>query len=137
MQNVTRNIISDLYPLYVSGDLSDDGRRLVEEFLAQDSAFAESLNESGGSLAIIPPALPPDHELKVLDKIKRRLGGPIWVLQAAMIMSGLAFGRIVSDTSFDVSPKKFIITAVIAVGFWIGFFVKLVRSRRSFLIRIR
>lgn len=93
--------------------------------MSQDSPFAESLKESGGSLAIVPPALPPDHELKVLEQIKRRLGGPIWLLQAAMIMSALAFARIVSDISFDVSPRKFIITALIAAGFWIAFFVKL------------
>jgi len=44
-------------------------------------------------------------------------------LQLAMIMSGLALGRTISDTSFDVSPRKFIITAVIAACFWIAFFV--------------
>jgi hypothetical protein len=52
-------------------------------------------------------------------------------------MSGLAFGRIISDTSFDVSPGKFIITAAIAVCLWIAFFVKLIRGRRDFLVRVR
>ena len=54
-----------------------------------------------------------------------------------MIMSGLAFGRIISDTSFDVSPRRFIITAAIALSFWIAFFVKLIRGRRGFLVRVR
>ena len=53
-----------------------------------------------------------------------------------MIMSGLAFARIVSDTSFDVSLRKFIIAAVIAVCFWIALFVKLIRGRKNFLVRV-
>ena len=67
----------------------------------------------------------------VLPRLLERL------LQLAMIMSGLAFGRIISDTSFDVSPGKFIITAAIAVCLWIAFFVKLIRGRRDFLVRVR
>jgi hypothetical protein len=32
-----------------------------------------------------------------------------------------AIGRIVSDTSFDVSPRKFIATAVVAALSWVVF----------------
>jgi hypothetical protein len=132
MQKVTRDVVSDLYVLYSSGDATADSRRIVEEF----PELAASLRESGGTVPILPAPLSPAHELKTLDRVKRRLSGPIWLLQLAMIMSGLAFGRIISDTSFDVSPRKFIITAAIAVCFWIAFFVKLIRGRRGFLLRV-
>jgi hypothetical protein len=66
-------------------------------------------------------------------QVRRNLSGPVWLLQLAMIMSGLAFARIVSDTSFDVSPRKFIVTAAIAPCFWVAFFVKLFRGRRSLM----
>ena len=137
MQNVTRDVISDLYVLYSSGDATADSRKLVEEFLSQDPDLAASLKESGGTIPILPAPLPPAHELKTLERIKRRLSGPIWLLWLAMITSCGAFGRIISDTSFDVSPRKFIITAVIAVCFWIAFFFKLVRGRRDFLLKVR
>jgi len=137
MQNITRDIISDLYVLYSSGDATADSRKLVEEFLGQDPELAASLKESGGTIPILPAPLPPADELKTLDRIKRRLSGPIWLLQLAMIMSGLAFGRIISDTSFDVSPRKFIIIAAIALCFWIAFFAKLIQGRRDFLVRVR
>ena len=137
MQNVTREIISDLYVLYSSGDATPDSRRLVEEFLAQDPDLAATLKETGGAVSILPAPLPPAHELKTLDRIKRRLSGPLWLMQLAIVMSCLAFGRIVSDTSFDVSPRNFIITAAIAVCIWIAFFVKLIRGRRHFLVRVR
>ena len=81
-----------------------------------------------------PPTLPPDHELQTLKRTKRRLRGFRWLLQLAMIFSVLAFGRIVSDTSWDVSPKNFIITASIAAGFWIAFLVSLIRMRGRILL---
>ena len=139
MENITRDVIADLYPLYASGDASSDTRRMVESFLREDPEFAQSLTETGRNslAAYAPPSLPPDHELKTLGKVKRRLSGPVWLLQLAMITSCFAFGRIVSDTSFDVSPRKFIVTAVIAVCFWIAFFVKLFRGRRAVLVRLR
>jgi len=137
MQEITRDVITDLYPLYVAGEASADSRELVEVFLKNDPEFARSLSDgSGSSLTVYPPPdLPPDHELKTLARIKRRLGGPLWAMQLALIFSGLAFGRIVSDTSFDVSPRKFIITAAIALCFWIVFFVKLYRGRFVLLRR--
>ena len=137
MQNITRDIISDLYVLYSSGDATEDSRKLVEEFLSNDPELAASLKESGGTIPILPAPLPPGHELKTLNRIKRQLSGPIWLLWLAMTTSGGAFGRIISDTSFDVSPRKFIITAAIAMCFWIAFFVKLIHGRRGFLVRVR
>jgi len=126
MTDITRDVISDLWPLYVSGDVSPATRQLVDEFLAGDplAGFAA-------------PALPPDHELKTLDRVKRHLRGSRGLLQFAMVFSALAFGRIISDTSWDVSPRHFIVTSAIAVAFWIAFFVTLYRGRKAFQIRSR
>jgi anti-sigma factor RsiW len=139
MDNLTRDVIADLYPLYVSGDVSPDSRRLVEAFLSQDPEFARALANSGrDSLAgYAPPPLQPDHELKTLARLKRRLWGPLWMMNLAIMFSCFAFGRIVADTSWDVSPRPFIVTALIAVCFWVAFFVSLFRGRRTLLVRLR
>lgn len=139
MANLTRDVVSDLWPLYLSGDVSAGTRRVVEEFLAEDPEFAARLRApAGGSLDVDPaPALPPDHELRTLQRVKRRLWGYPWLLQLALIFSGFAFGRIVSDTSWDVSPRNFIITASIAAVFWVAFLVTLFRGRRALLVRLR
>ena len=50
------------------------------------------------------------------------------------MFSCFAFGRLVSDTSFDVSPRKFVITAAIAVCFWTAFCAVLWRSRARILV---
>jgi hypothetical protein len=78
MDNMTRSVITDLWPLYISGDVSPDTRRFVETALSQDPEFARELQQSGGDVlpAYVPPALQPDHELKTLARLKRRLGGP-------------------------------------------------------------
>jgi anti-sigma factor RsiW len=139
MTDITREVISDLWPLYVSGDVSPATRHLVDEFLAGDPEFAQGLRDAAGDplAGIAAPALPPDHELKTLDRVKRHLRGYRGLLQLAMVFSMLAFGRIISDTSWDVSPRNFIVTSAIAVAFWIAFFVTLYRGRKAFQIRFR
>jgi len=139
MPNVTREVISDLWPLYLSNDLSADSRRLIEEFLESDPTFTQSLADVGRDPleSYQPPSLPPDHEMKTLERIKRRLWGYPMLLQLALIFSCLAFGRIVSDTSWDVSPRNFIITVAVAGAFWIAFLVTLFRGRRAILVRLR
>jgi hypothetical protein len=139
MANVTRDVIHDLWPLYVSGDVSADTRALVDEFLAQDPELARDLRSGGGGLLgeSLPAEPPPGHGLKTLRLVKRRLWGYPVFLQLAMIFSVMAFGRIVADTSWDVSPLNFIVTASIAAFFWIAFCVSLYRGRRTLTIRLR
>jgi hypothetical protein len=135
--NVTRQVISDLWPLYSAGEASRDTRALVEAFLEGDPAFAAALQESSRLVPVpLGPALPPDHELKTLARTRRALAGwgYLWLLQLALLFSGLAFGRIVSDTSWDVSPRKFIMTAAIAGAFWIALVVNLIRTRARILV---
>ena len=139
MENVTRDVIVDLWPLYVSGEASQDTLGLVEAFLREDPEFARELRQdareplTGHDI----PSLTPDHELRTLAQIKRRLIGPRWLLLLAMVFTMQAFGRIVSDTSFDVSPRKFIATAMVAACFWVAFLVRLFYGRREVLVRIR
>jgi hypothetical protein len=139
MENVTRDVVSDLWPLYVSGEASADTRTLLEAFLREEPEFARELRQSAG--APLPghdvPSLTPDHELKTLAQIKRRLVGPRWLLLLAMVFTMQAFGSIVADTSCAVSPLNFIATAVVAAFFWVVFLVRLFHGRREVLVRIR
>lgn len=127
--NITRDVVTDLWPLYESGEASADTRKLVDEFLRGDVELARRLreDESGKMLAAAPVKLPPDHETRALNRVRIAMLKKDWPLFFAILFSCLAFGRIVSDTSWDVSPKKFIITGAIAGVFWVWFFVNLVR----------
>jgi hypothetical protein len=129
---VTREVINDMWPLYATGEASADTRALVEEFLRQDPEFARLLQGRGEERLLRgdPPRLPPDREAQALRRTKRLLHGWDWLLYMAMIFSCFAFGRIVSDTSWDVSPVNFIVVATIAAAFWVAFLTRLVWVRR-------
>jgi len=126
---ITREVISDLWPLYQSGDASAPSRAIVEEYLKGDPEFERMLHEdeSARLLAAVPMHLEPDHEMKALNRTKRGMIRHDWPLFFAMMFSCMAFGRIVSDTSWDVSPRNFIVVAAIAGVFWVLFFAKLAR----------
>ena len=135
--DVSSAIVSDLWPVYAAGEASPESRALVETYLASDPDLARMLRDSGNVILGAVPALPPDHELKTLELTKRRLWGYLWLLQLACIFSAAAFGRIVSDTSWDVSPRNFIVTASLAAVFWIAFFVSLIRIRARVVVVAR
>jgi len=139
MQRVTRDVITDLWPLYAAGEASADSRELIESFLRDDPEFSRTLHELERERLPRPdvPVLAPNEELKTLARLRRRIRGPVPLLMFAMIFSCFAFGTLVSDTSFDVSPRRFIVTALIAVCFWAAFLVQLFKGRREVLIRVR
>jgi hypothetical protein len=133
--NVTRQVITDLWPLYAAGEASVDTRSLVEAFFRQDPEFEKTLQEQGTEIMLQQeiPQLPPDHETKALRRTKRLLLGWDWLIFFAVLFSCFAFGRIVADTSWDVSPINFIVMTSIAVVFWVAFFARLLWVRRQVL----
>ena len=71
--NVTRDVIIDVWPVYESGEASEDTQRLVEQFLGQDQEFARLMRESPTE-SIQSDTLPPlrrEQELETLRKTKR------------------------------------------------------------------
>ncbi|HEX3601365.1 MAG TPA: hypothetical protein VHU84_14535, partial [Lacipirellulaceae bacterium] len=98
--------------------------KLVEEFLAKDHELAAALKDNAADqlVASCVPRLSPSIEARALSRTKRILHPFNWLFFFAVLFSCFAFGRIISDTSWDVSPRNFILTAVIALCFWIAFF---------------
>jgi len=63
MYEVTRDIVSDLWPLCRCNEASPDSRRLVDAYLATDGEFAARLRESKRLNGALPPyRLSPDAE---------------------------------------------------------------------------
>lgn len=127
--NITREVIIDLWPVYTAGEASADTRALVEEFLRDDPELSRLLkeNDEAALLKAAVPALPPDREVQALNRTKKLLHGWDWSLILLIISMSFtlqAFGRIIADTSWDVSPRNFIIMVVIAAGFWCAFLIR-------------
>jgi anti-sigma factor RsiW len=74
--NVTRDVITDLLPLYFSGEASDDSRKMVEEFFRQDPEFAHlarRLRNVGEKLVREVAAPEPALEKQALKKTREML----------------------------------------------------------------
>jgi hypothetical protein len=135
MLNVTRDVVADLWPVYESGEATADTRALVDTFLASDPAFA-SILRTEASVSKPQVALQPEAKLAALKRTRDLVRGNAWLRGLrlfALVMTLFAFGRIVSDTSWDVSPRLFIIDAVAAVISWTLYIVLLNRYRRHSL----
>ena len=93
--NVTREVILDLLPVYLSGDGSPATRALVEEYLKQDEEFAGRirLQCAENFAAALPSSLPPDLELRVLRRTRALLGWQRWLFGFAIAFTALAFSN--------------------------------------------
>ena len=124
---ISRDVVLDLWSVYSSGEASPDTKALVEAFLESDPEWARMLDDRNGQIRLPEVAAPslPDTELKALGRVKRILQRRDWFLFFAMLFSGLAVARLISDTSFDVSPLQFIVTASLAACLWVAFLIRL------------
>lgn len=135
MLNVTRDVVADLWPLYESNDATADTRALVEDFLKTDPEFATTLRAAAGTPS--PQIdLRPEAKLAALKRTRDLVRGNGWLRGLrlfAIVMTIFSFGRIVADTSWDVSPRGFIIDAVAAVISWTAYVVLINRYRKRSL----
>jgi len=79
---ITRDVVRDLLPLYLSDEVSPDSRALVEAFLEQDPELAR-LATSASEPTLSEPALPAlaeTTEMQSLRRVRRRLTLQSWVL---------------------------------------------------------
>jgi ferric-dicitrate binding protein FerR (iron transport regulator) len=82
---VTHDVISDLCQ---SGDASVDSRGLVDAFLQQDPAFARTLKESEGLVAVVPRLrLSPDAERRLLDHARSRARAKLLVIGGTVALA--------------------------------------------------
>jgi hypothetical protein len=87
---VTQDIVSDLWPLYRSGDVSADSRALVDAYLSENGPFAATLRESEKLSSVVPPLrLSPDAERRLLDDARERAHMKLLLIGAAVALAGI------------------------------------------------
>jgi ferric-dicitrate binding protein FerR (iron transport regulator) len=88
--DVTRDVVSDLWPVCQSGEASADTRALVDAYLAQDADFAGRLKASRDLRSVMPPVrLPPDAELRLLQAAQRNARTKLLIIGGAVAVGGL------------------------------------------------
>lgn len=104
--SVSREVVLDLLPLYLSGEASAGSRALIEEYLKGDPDLAERVRVLGAE-GFAPTAtvdVPPELELRALQRTKRLLGLQRWLFGFAIAFTsvGLAFRfNLASGGKFD------------------------------------
>ncbi|MBU0741058.1 hypothetical protein KKG45_13800 [bacterium] len=88
---VTRDIVSDLWPLYRCGEASTDSRRMVDAYLAADRDFAARLRESDRLTGAMPAyRLSPDAELRMLHDARERARMKMILIGGVITLGGIA-----------------------------------------------
>jgi anti-sigma factor RsiW len=140
---ITRDVVTDLLPLYVAGEASADTRALVEEYLLEDPGLQAEANHARRELAAGPPTasspLPPDLELRSL---RRTRGVLRW--QRLTYGWGLALSLLCLTTAFSIHdgqlhvqmlvfeyPRVFIPCAMLAASCWVNYLVLRRRVRAA------
>ena len=70
---ITRDVITDLLPVYLSGEASADTKALIESFLHDDPEFAKLIGDNDAFLPDGQINLSKDTEMDTLNKTKKLL----------------------------------------------------------------
>lgn len=90
MYDVTRDVVSDLWPLYRDGDASQDSRKLVEAFLGADPGFSGVLQAGDRRERVMPPVrFSPDAERRLLDAARARARLRLLVIGGGIALAAL------------------------------------------------
>ena len=87
MTEVTRNVIVDLLPLYLSGEASEDTAALVKNYLDNDPELAELASQmsKAESLNEAPAPRSKEIEMEEFEKTKQML-----VIRSAIVFTAVA-----------------------------------------------
>jgi hypothetical protein len=140
--NVTREVVMDLLPLYLSGEGSPDTRALVEAFLAQDPELEQGIRNRWleNMAKVAPSSLPPDLELKAFRRTRGLLAWQKWFMGFGMFFTAflpsnqftIADGRI-TDFHFLARnhPAAFAVVAALGLACWTAYFTLRRRLRTT------
>ena len=112
--NITREVVTDLLPIYFSGEASGDTRVLVEDYFRQDPDFERIARSAATPLETLRAAAPiaagPEKE-------KRDLESVLWGLQRRQWLFGASLYLTLVPLTFD-STHGHIVSLMIREGLW-------------------
>jgi hypothetical protein len=131
---LTKDIISDLLPLYVANECSADTRALVEEYFQQNPREAEALRAMA-STALPKAAFPAKdlEETRAFREARRRLRRRSWLMGLAIFFSlaPFSFYKVDGHSSWLLrdSPLSALAYAACGALLWIFYFIERRRAR--------
>ncbi|MCZ7556298.1 MAG: hypothetical protein M5R41_07855 [Bacteroidia bacterium] len=119
METISRNIIIDLLPAYISGDASEDSRALVERFARTDPEIAQMIRAGRLDSTDIAPVsdAPADLEMKTMNRIRRSIRRQMWhvaLTTASILMVPLV--AMVFTTEVNWGVFDFVVMGMLIFG---------------------
>ena len=127
--HITKEIINDLLPLYISEECSTDTKQLVEEYLHLHPDFEKEVKKLTTNPLESIQFQTPDHneEMKALRKTRLLLKMRSYLMGFAIFCSIVPFSFIYTDGNFywlfQEAPISALIYALLGVAFWIGYII--------------
>ncbi len=127
--NISKDIITDLLPIYYSGECSQDTKSLVEEYLRGNPDFErQARNLSQNPLPEhIPQRLGKNDEIRSLAKAKRslRLRGSVMALAIFFSLAPFSVFHVDGKTHWLLleSPLSACLYGGVGVCLWVAYFV--------------
>ncbi len=122
---ITRAVITDLLPVYLAGEASEDTKKIVDEFLRDDPEFAELIAKQDKSFEKIHANPSKDNEMKTLKDTKSLLRKRSLYLAFAILFTlfpvSFSFNETGVDWMWADAPIIAIVFAIIGVAMWIGY----------------
>lgn len=89
--NVTREVVTDLLPIYFAGEASGDTRVLVEDYFRQDRDFERIARNAASPLETLRAAAPirasPDKEKRDLESVLWGLRRRKWLFAVSLFLT--------------------------------------------------
>lgn len=96
--NVTREVVTDLLPIYFAGEASGDTKVLVEDYFRQDPDFERIARSAATPLETLRATSP---IVPGAEREKRDLESVLWGLRRRTWLFGVSMFLTLSPLSFD------------------------------------
>ena len=116
--NVTREVVTDLLPIYFAGEASGDTKVLVEDYFRQDPDFERIARSAATPLETLRAAAPIPASSQ---KEKRDLESVLWGLRRRKWLFGVSLFLTLVPLSFDFTNGH-IISLTVRYGPWLAAF---------------
>ena len=132
--NVTRQVVADLLPIYISGEASGDTRALVEDFFRQDPEFERIALSAATPLETLQAAAPiaasPERKKRDLESVFLGLRRRKWLFGVSLFLTltpltfDFTHGHVVS-LMLRQSPWHAAFDWSLAAVLWFLYFVRM------------
>ena len=124
--NVTREVITDLLPVYFAKECSQDTKLLVEEFFKANPEFEHQAKDLRTPFpSAIPHGLEKEDEMKSLAKARRLLRVRSSIMAFAILCSIAPFSFLYTEGKFywmlSESPGSAMVYGILAIVFWVAY----------------